>query len=150
MFKQVLFPVDFTLSSEKVLPFALDVAKKSDAKLHILYVAHDLAEMDTLAIPHPALQTFATEIKVYAEQRMKDFYDEHYEDLKGVERHIAVGDPSDEIIKLAETIGADLIIMGTHGRKGLDRVVFGSVAENVIRNSPIPVMTVNPHKVKTK
>jgi len=51
------------------------------------------------------------------------------------------------IIDYAQTEKIDLIIMGTHGRKGLDRTFFGSVAENVVKNAPMPVMVINPYKV---
>ena len=48
------------------------------------------------------------------------------------------------IVQHAEEKGIDLIITATHGRKGLDHVIFGSVAENVVRNAPVPVLTINP------
>ncbi|MEW5723875.1 MAG: universal stress protein [Thermodesulfobacteriota bacterium] len=148
MFKEILFPVDFSPTTEEVLPFALGLAEKFGAKLHLLYVAHDLKEMFTVAVPHPALNTFTEEIKKGAQKKMKEFYDEHYNEMQGVERHVVIGDPADEIIKFAGQKGLELIVMGTHGRKGLDRVIFGSVAENVTRHSPVPVLTVNPHRRK--
>ena len=57
---------------------------------------------------------------------------------------ILVGRPSEELVKLAEEKGANLIVMGTHGRAGFDRLLFGSVAHEVVRAAPCPVMTVRP------
>ena len=61
---------------------------------------------------------------------------------------ILVGRPSEELVKLAEEKGADLIVMGTHGRAGFDRLLFGSVAHEVVRAAPCPVMTIRPEKPK--
>lgn len=58
------------------------------------------------------------------------------------------GDPASQVIKYAEEHDIDLIITATHGRKGLEHAIFGSVAENIVRNSPVPVMTINPYKMK--
>ncbi len=73
------------------------------------------------------------------------------EQLKGCpdfQRRIVSGDPAQEILKAIESEAIDLVIMGTHGRKGLEHVIFGSVAENVVKKSPVPVLTVNPYKLK--
>ena len=73
------------------------------------------------------------------------------EQLKGCpdfKRMIVSGDPALEILKIIESEDIDLVIMGTHGRKGLEHVIFGSVAENVVKKSSAPVMTVNPYKLK--
>ena len=56
--------------------------------------------------------------------------------------------PAKEILKVVESEDIDLLIMGTHGRKGLEHVFFGSVAENVVKKSPVPVLTINPYKLK--
>lgn len=64
------------------------------------------------------------------------------------QRKIAYGDPAREILDAIESEKIDLVVMGTHGRKGLENVLFGSVARNVVRRSPVPVLTVNPYKVK--
>jgi nucleotide-binding universal stress UspA family protein len=59
-----------------------------------------------------------------------------------IDHRLAEGDPAGEIIRLAEETDCDLIVMGTHGRKGLGRLLMGSVAENVMRRAPCPVLTV--------
>ncbi len=78
---------------------------------------------------------------------MNDFVDEYFEDYP-VKTHILTGDAAEEIINFAQKEGFDLILMGTHGRKGLDKVIFGSVAERVVKGAPCPVLTINPYRKK--
>jgi len=64
------------------------------------------------------------------------------------QKKIVYGDPAQEILKAIESEKIDMVVMGTHGRKRLENVLFGSVARNVVKRSPAPVLTVNPYKVK--
>lgn len=64
------------------------------------------------------------------------------------QKKIVSGDPAGEILKTIESDGIDMVIMGTHGRKGLEHTIFGSVAENVVKKSPVPVLVVNPYTIK--
>ena len=59
--------------------------------------------------------------------------------------HIILGDAAEEVLNYVQSEGIDLVIMGTHGRKGLEHIIFGSVAERVVKQSPVPVLTVNPY-----
>ena len=74
---------------------------------------------------------------------MADFVAEHFPDVQ-VKAEVVVGYAAEEILSLAENEDADLIVMGTHGRKGIDRILFGSVAEKVVKNSTRPVLTIRP------
>lgn len=65
-----------------------------------------------------------------------------------LKKKVLTGDPAKEILKFIESEEIDMVIMGTHGRKGLEHVFFGSVAENVLRRSPVPVLVINPHTLK--
>jgi nucleotide-binding universal stress UspA family protein len=58
---------------------------------------------------------------------------------------VVTGDPSDQISKYIRSEKMDLVIVGTHGRKGIDEIMLGNVAHRVIKNSPVPVLTVNPY-----
>ncbi len=77
---------------------------------------------------------------------MYRFVEEKFAGLD-VETTVAVGDVAEEIIKHAEKSGTDMIIIGTHGRKGLEKIMFGSVALGVAKGAYCPVLTVNPYKV---
>ena len=74
---------------------------------------------------------------------MADFVAEHFQgvDAQGI---VVVGYAAEEILNLAEKEHADMIVMGTRGRKGLDLILFGSVAEKVVKNSKCPVLTIRP------
>lgn len=146
MFKQILFPVDFTGSSEPVVPYVRDLAEKYGAKVHVIHVIADVG--GDLYVPGEAVISFINEIREGAESMMKEFLDQHFPGFSEVEGRILEGDPAEEIMAYARENNHGLIVMPTHGRKGLDRVVFGSVAENVVRSSAVPVLTVNPHLIE--
>jgi nucleotide-binding universal stress UspA family protein len=81
-------------------------------------------------------------------RRLDEFVEEHLKDCCVNVAKVLPGDPAEEIVRYIDTEGIDLVIMSTHGRKGLDRVLFGSVANYVVTTSSVPVMTVNPYRRK--
>ena len=146
-FKKILFPVDLSESSEKILPYVRMVAKKLDAKIHILFAARVLQYFTSINVPHPSINKFEQEIIEGAEKKLYEFIDQYFKEYPGTKTAVVAGDASEEIINYVESQGIDLIIMGTHGRKGIDKALFGSVAERVVKTSPVPVLVVNPYKV---
>ena len=146
-FQKILFPVDLSESSEKILPYVRMVAKKFDAKIHILFAARVFQYFTSIYVPHPSINKFEQEIIEGAEKKLYEFIDKHFKEFPGTKTVVVAGDASEEIINYVESQGIDLIIMGTHGRKGLDKVIFGSVAERVVKTAPVPVLVVNPYKV---
>ena len=146
-FKKILFPVDLSESSEKILPYVQAVAKKFEAKIHILFAARVFEYFTSIYVPHPSINKFEKEIIDGAEKKLYEFIDKYFKEYPGTKTVVVAGDASEEIINYIESQGIDLIIMGTHGRKGLDKVMFGSVAERVVKTSPVPVLVVNPYKV---
>ena len=145
-FKKVLFPVDLSESSAKIVPYVRAVAGKFDARIHLLFVARLFDYFTGIYVPHPSIMQFEKEIVTGAEQRMSEFTEEHFADRPDTEAAVVLGDASEEIIRFVVANDIDLIVMGTHGRKGLDKAIFGSVAERVIKSAPVPVLVVNPHK----
>jgi len=145
-FQKILFPVDLSESSEKILPYVRMVAKKFDAKIHILFAARVFQYFTSIYVPHPSINKFEQEIIEGAEKKLYEFIDKHFKEYPGTKTAVVAGDASEEIINYVESQGIDLIIMGTHGRKGMDKVIFGSVAERVVKTSPVPVLVVNPYK----
>ena len=73
---------------------------------------------------------------------------QQFQSCPNFQRKTIPGDPAFEILKTIESEGIDLVIMGTHGRKGLEHAIFGSVAEHVLQESPVPMLVINPHKLK--
>ncbi len=146
--KTILFPTDFTEASVKVLPYARYLAEKLGAKIIVLFVVEELAKYAHFYVPHSALDNLEAELMESAKKKMELFMDDYFSDFPQAESLVLRGDIAEEIIKTAEEKNVDLIVMGTHGRKGLEKILLGSVAERVVKNSPCPVMTVNPHRVK--
>jgi nucleotide-binding universal stress UspA family protein len=146
-FKKILFPVDLSESSTKIVPFVKSLASRYDARIHLLFVARVFDYFTSMYVPHPSVSQFEKEVIEGAEKRLYEFADESFKDVAGTRTQVVAGDPSEEILNYISTHGIDLVVMGTHGRKGLDKVIFGSVAERVVKSSPVPVMVVNPFKV---
>jgi len=144
IFKKILFPVDLSEVSPKLVPYAKEMAAKFDAEVHLLFVARILQHFTSIYVPHPSIMNFEGEITKGAEKKLQEFVKEHFENGSGAAR-VVLGDPAEEILSYAESEGIDLIIMGTHGRKGIERIFFGSVAERVVKKSQVPVLTVNPY-----
>lgn len=144
----ILYPVDFTEHHAKVLPLVKEMVEKLGATLHTLHVVEDLGHYANFFVPHPSLDKMENDLKSGALRKMEEFVQKHFEGISGVTAEVLNGDPAVEVIKYAQENDIDLIITATHGRKGLEHAIFGSVAENIVRNSPMPVMTVNPYKIK--
>ena len=81
-----------------------------------------------------------------AEKKMESFLKENLDETISCDSKILAGDVAEEIISYAEREKAGLIVMGTHGYKGLEKVLFGSIAEKVVKTAPCPVLTINPYK----
>ena len=147
--KRILFPIDFTENSSKILPYMLSVSEKYNGMIYLLHVVEDLSIWGSgFYIPHIPLKQYVEDALKGAEKRMDKVCDEQLKACPNFHRMILSGDPAQEILKTIESEGIDLVIIGTHGRKGLEHVFFGSVAETVVKKSPVPVLTINPYKVK--
>jgi nucleotide-binding universal stress UspA family protein len=147
-FKKILFPVDLSESSAKIVPFVKSLASRYDARVHLLFVARVFDYFTSMYVPHPSVSQFEKEVIEGAEKRLYEFADESFKDIPGTKIQVVAGDPSEEILNYISANGIDLVVMGTHGRKGLDKVIFGSVAERVVKSSKTPVMVVNPFQVE--
>ena len=146
-FKKILFPVDLSESSPKLVPYVTTMAEKFGAEIHLLFVARVFEYFSGIYVPHPSISKFEDEIVEGAKKRLKEFTEEYFSDFPETKAEVVPGDISEEILKYTGSKGIDLLILGTHGRKGLEKVVFGSVAERVAKISPVPVLLVNPYKV---
>ena len=140
--KKVLVPVDFSENSKKILEAAGYFSGMCQAQLHVVFVVQSFDDYSGFFVPHMPVAKFEEEMVQAAEKKMEKFLEGH----QNVEATVLVGDVSEEIIRHAEESGMDMIIMGTHGFKGLEKVMFASVAEKIVRSSPCPVLTINPYK----
>ena len=138
MYDTILIPTDGTDSVQPAIEHALNLAETYDATLHTLYVVDErsYAMMDVRTdLIIEALETEG--------QNAIETIRERAESVGlSVETTVETGNPYRSILEYAEKNDIDLIVMGTHGRRGLDRYLLGSVTEKVIRSSDVPVLTV--------
>jgi nucleotide-binding universal stress UspA family protein len=143
-FKHILCPVDFSDSSSRSLDHAVALARWYESELTVLHVVPSFEPVPVageLGYPIQLVNPLTRE-EVVAEMRRRL-------DVAGVRSDVVLtaraGDASTTIVDEALTSGADLIVMGTHGRRGFKRLLLGSVTETVLREAPCPVLTVPPH-----
>ncbi len=145
-FKKILFPVDLSSTSEKIVPNVQMMVEKCNAELHLLFVARVLNHYQGMYVDVVAITKFEESVVSGATKKLEEFGYEHFKQVENVETTVATGDISNQILKYIVEKEMDLIILGTHGRKGLEKIVFGSVAERISKISPIPVMLINPYR----
>ena len=140
---RVLYATDFSSASEPALGFASKLASESHATLYIAYVE----TAREAPLPYAAEYGYYAEHAAEAVAAMK----RHREQLDEVRpaspgancvHRLLEGDPAEQILNLANEVGADVIVVGSHGRTGFSRVLLGSVAEEIVRRAECPVVVV--------
>ncbi|MDH3453913.1 MAG: universal stress protein [Desulfuromonadales bacterium] len=137
----ILFATDLSTASLPAAEYALTLAKLAGANLHVLHVINELDEHQRVMIPSEAFKVLEKTIELQAVTELDRFCRERAADL-ATTTYAVVGTPFLMILETGEKVNADLIVMGTHGRNGVERVIVGSTAERVVRRSKIPVLTV--------
>ena len=140
---KILVSTDFSEPSRRAIEYAVSLQGVFKARLEIVHVIFDETYLITSYVPQGTLQGFLGELEAGASQHLDDFI-ASCEVLKGVEftKKLLKGTPYSEITDWAAKSGTDLIVIGTHGRTGLDHMLFGSTAEKVIGRASCPVLTV--------
>ena len=139
--RNILVPIDFSAGAEYALDYACMLAGKLDATVHLVNALGAALPELTVSLSESVIATARDANRASLEKLVA---------ARGTSRFgkrtVASGDPRDAILAAAEDVAADLIVMGTHGRRGIARFVIGSVAENVVRRAPCPVLTVRQEK----
>ena len=138
MYERILFPTDSPETTDSVLAHAVDLSEQYNAQLHVLYVVDSTVfanDVETGVIVEE-FESAGERIAKEATARAREA------GLEDVESAVVHGHPSREILGYADDHDVDLIVMGTRGRTGLGRFLLGSVAEKIVRLSPVPVLTV--------
>ncbi len=138
MYREILFPTDGGPASQAALDHALDHAERYDARLHTLYVVDTTAYASLDA----GAETVISGLQQEGETALQAVAERAEDANVSVVSEIISGSPYKQLLEYAENTGIDLIVMGTHGRTGLDRYLLGSVTERVVRTADMPVLTV--------
>jgi len=142
--KKILFPIDFASNFEPLVPWVSTLAGKFEATVYVLFVAQDLAHFASFYVPHGNIEEFQQQAIDSAKKKMAAAVEEFGKKFPKVETRVELGVPAEKILAFAEKEKIDLIVMGAHGRSGLERAIFGSVANKVVKSAPCPVLTIHP------
>jgi len=149
-YKKVLFCTDFSKISDCAFDYAFGIAKRDEAVLYILNVTPPPIQpyfMDAY-LSKEQLDKIEADQQRYLEKMFNDKYLNHIKDKTKVKIVTESGREDDKIIEFVQKEKIDILVIGTHGRTGIEHAFLGSVAEKVIRRSPIPVFVI-PCKDKT-
>jgi len=140
MYDHILVPTDGSAGVERAVNHAVDLAAAHGATLHALYVVNTASYSSMpMETSWEHVRDMLGEEGEAAIERVREIAGEAGVPVEAV---VVDGSPSKEIVQYAEREDCDLVVMGTHGRGGIDRLLLGSVAERVVRSSRVPVMTV--------
>jgi len=155
-FKRILCPVDLSSFSRDALKLAAEISKSTNATLYLLHVIHnplDELYMTSITQADPAsIELYRKEptkrsqllktIKEHSQILLKQFCHNQLQQIPKARYIIETGDPFEKIIDVAEGRRINLIVLATHGRTGIKRLIIGNVAEKVVRHAPCAVLTV--------
>jgi nucleotide-binding universal stress UspA family protein len=145
--KKILFPYDLSETASKITPYVLSVADAFNSGVYLLHVVHDLNKWGKVYIPHASMDVFQQAAIEEAKKAMDSLCEEQLRGCDILGKKAVAGKAAAEILETIESEEIDMVIMGTHGRKGIEHLIMGSVASKVVRQSPVPVMTVNPDSI---
>ena len=136
---KILVPVDFNPLATAALEYAAEIAARADATLIVMY-ADTFEPMAELTL---ALSAAIEESRAKTAEELAEYVNEHVDETLDLETEVRESLPVPAILGAIAEHGPDLVVMGTHGRGGLSRLLFGSVTESVLRGTSVPVLTIN-------
>ena len=136
--KNVLVATDFSPCSDQAFRHALDIATKCEGKIHLVH-AFSLDE-----VPESGLRVgdMLTDAEAHCAAQLEEVAAKYRPTGRIGTVRVMLGDPIEAIVEQARALACDLVVVGTHGRRGIERILLGSVAEGVVRTAPCPVLVV--------
>jgi universal stress protein A len=145
---KILMPVDYSETSREAVAYACYVAKGLGAELDVVHVWDKpsyVADNVVVARPGQPSKSLGEMIRENAEAEMQEFLQDcRVPPEVRVSHHLESGEPASTILRVADQIGAGLVVVGTHGRTGVRHLLLGSIAEKLVRGAKVPVLTVPP------
>lgn len=142
--KWIVVPVDFSENTDKLVDYAAYIAAALSARLNFIHVVN-LVQGDAM-LGMPLSVEFQTRYEKDMKQRMDNLLEDVRDRCPDAKGAVVSGEAVRDIVNYAETSGADLIIISTHGSKGLESILLGSVARRVVKHAQCPVLVMNPYK----
>jgi universal stress protein A len=150
--KRILVPTDFSETADKALAYAKDLAPKLGASLHLVHIYRDPYAVAACApevyapVPADVRERALEEVRERLFERLDADDEQRFRGSRGVVRGLI----APQIVDYAVNNDIDLIVMGTHGRRGVAHMLLGSVAEHVVRTAACPVLTVRDEEVEER
>lgn len=140
--KKILWPTDFSENARQALPYVTSLGEKYQTEIHVLYVIEELGYHEPWygEFKESHIDKIHEWEKTKAEERIDEICEKHLQGCPLYIKHISIGDPAQEILKLIQEEKMDMVVMASRGEKG--HFQFGSVAEKIVKNSTIPVVTI--------
>ena len=148
--RRIVTPIDFSDNSRLIADSAAFMAGKYGADLYLVFVVQNFEDYSGFFVPQMHVPNLEEELMSGAQERMSEFVGECRKEfgklgINDVSHNVLMGDVAEQIVDYATEVQADMIVMGTHGYKGLEKIMFGSVADKVVRSALCPVTTINPY-----
>ncbi|MFT5702444.1 MAG: nucleotide-binding universal stress UspA family protein [Desulforhopalus sp.] len=141
---KIVVPVDFLKATDRLVDYAIYMADKLSATAHFIHVINFYPGDAMFGIPYA--QQCEENLQMKAKEKMANIITDNKEKCVGCTGEVVRGDPVDKIIECAKEKDSDLIIISTHGAKGLEKIMLGSVAERVLKRAHCPVLIMNPYR----
>lgn len=142
MIRKILIPTDFSTTSVHAFKYAIDLNSGFKARLYLLNVLQEFTDFAEFNLSPSILPQLYAEFEENATQRLEDMTNNLVPEGMICDTYLIHGTPFYEIVQFAEREQVDLIVIGTHGRTGLKKVIFGSTAAKVIQKASCPVLSV--------
>lgn len=140
----IVVPVDFSEITDKLVEYAVSMAGKLSAVIHFVHIVHFYAGSGMSDLAY--VQDFEERLLSDAKERMAALIKGNRDKCAGCTGDVLIGEPVDKITEFAREKKSDLLIISTHGAKGFEKILLGSVAERVLKRAHCPVLFMNPYK----
>ncbi len=142
--QKIVVPVDFSEITDNLVAYACYVAERLGAVIYFFHVVEPYPADAMIGAPFAA--EYRDKINVASRKKMNNLVHDNQEHCPGCTGRMEAGEPVEKIVEFAKEINSDLIIISTHGAKGLEKILLGSVVEEVLKQAHCPVLIMNPFK----
>jgi len=142
--RSILVPIDFSAHSKNALKYAVPIAEKFRASLHLVYVVEPTVYPADLGFGQVVLPGVEDELREKGAEELETLIVREIGGRVKATSAVRTGSPHHEILREAEEGGVDLIVVATHGHSGVEHILFGSTADRIVRHAHCPVLTIRP------